>query len=170
MDRHDNEDHVLTGAEVVGIARVPEKNQAQPAAPWRATKRFRRRTTTSVGRYVCGQSTVNVHSFLANWKSAALLGNAMSYTKHHTDTDAERRRKDRVLRARVAAAERWGHTGDWSAATAPARQGLRAKFEQQADPDGVLPLDERARRADALQRAHMLRLSQASARARRRRT
>jgi hypothetical protein len=79
-------------------------------------------------------------------------------------------RADRALIARIAASERWGRTGDRSAATAPARHGLRAKFELEADPDGVLPIDERARRADALQRAHMLRLSLASARARRRKT
>ena len=98
----------------------------------------------------------------------ALPGGSMSSAEHGADD--ERHRKDRALIARIAAAERWGHTGDRSAATAPARRGLRAKFELEADPDGVLPIDERARRADALQRAHMLRLSLASAKARRRRT
>lgn len=44
----------------------------------------------------------------------------------------------------------------------------RARFEQQADPDGVLSDEERARRADLLMRAHMLRLAAASAKARRR--
>jgi hypothetical protein len=100
----------------------------------------------------------------------ALPGGSMSSADHRTDVDAERHRKDRALMARIAASERWGHTGNRSAATAPARDGLRAKFELEADPDGVLPIDERARRADALQRAHMLRLSLASARARRRKT
>jgi hypothetical protein len=33
MDRHDNEDHVLTGAEVVGIARVPEKTRRNQLHP-----------------------------------------------------------------------------------------------------------------------------------------
>jgi hypothetical protein len=108
--------------------------------------------------------------FLADKKSAALLGRVMSYPERHTDADTERCRKDRLLRARIAAAERWAHTGDRSAATAPARRGLRAKFEKEVDPEGVLPIDERAWRADALQRAHMLRLALASARARRRRT
>jgi hypothetical protein len=98
----------------------------------------------------------------------ALPGGSMRSADHRTDIDAERHRKDRALIARIAASERWGHTGNRSAATAPARHGLRAKFELEADPDGVLPIDERARRADALQRAHMLRLSLASARARRR--
>ena len=54
---------------------------------------------------------------------------------------------DRALVARIAAAERWARTADRTAATAPARRGLAAKFEREADPDGVLPPDERARRA-----------------------
>jgi hypothetical protein len=45
--------------------------------------------------------------------------------------------------------------------------GLRAKYETAADPDGVLPPDERARRADLLHRAHMLRAAHASVKARR---
>ncbi|CCH89088.1 protein of unknown function [Modestobacter italicus] len=74
---------------------------------------------------------------------------------------------DRAVIARIASAERWARTGDRSAATRPARQGLRARFEREADPDGVLDEAERARRADALMTAHMLRLARASARARR---
>jgi hypothetical protein len=77
--------------------------------------------------------------------------------------------EDRALRARIAAAERWGRTVDRCAATAPARRGMRAKFEREADPDGVLAADERARRADQLHYAHMLRMSRAAAQARRRR-
>ncbi len=79
-----------------------------------------------------------------------------------------RRRDDRVLIARIAAAERWGRTGDRTAATEPARRGLRAKFEREADPDGMLSAQERTRRADQLMHAHMLRMSRAAARARRR--
>lgn len=79
-----------------------------------------------------------------------------------------RRRADRVLMARIAAAERWGRTADRAAATAPARRGLRAKFEREADPDGTLPPHERARRADQLMHSHMLRMSRAAAQARRR--
>lgn len=71
---------------------------------------------------------------------------------------------DRALRARIASTERWGRIKDRSAATDPARRGLRAKFEGEADPDSVLPPAERARRADHLMRAHMLRMSRASAR------
>ena len=127
MDRHDDEDLLLTTGDVARCARTSSRLLALP-------------------------------------------GGSMSSADHGTDIDAERHRRDRALIARIAASERWGHTGDWSAATAPARRGLRAKFELEADPDGVLPIDERARRADALQRAHMLRLSLASARARRRNT
>jgi len=75
---------------------------------------------------------------------------------------------DRVLMARIAAAERWGHTNDRRAATAPARRGLRTKFEREADPHGTLTPAERARRADHLMRAHMLRMSRAAAEGRRR--
>jgi len=74
-----------------------------------------------------------------------------------------------MLRARIAAAERWGRTVDRTAATAPARQGMRAKLEYEADPDGVLPPHERARRADQLHHAHMMRMALASAKARARR-
>ena len=79
-----------------------------------------------------------------------------------------RSQHDRVLVARIAAAERWARTSDRTEATAPARRGLTAKFEREADPDGVLPPEERARRADLLMRAHMLRMARRSAQARRR--
>lgn len=70
---------------------------------------------------------------------------------------------DRTLIARLAAAERWGRETDRVAATARARTAARARFEREADPDGTLPPDERARRADHLQHAHMLRMSRAAA-------
>lgn len=79
-----------------------------------------------------------------------------------------RSQHDRVLVARIAAAERWARTSDRTQATAPARRGLTAKFEREADPDGVLTPEERARRADLLMRAHMLRMARRSAQARRR--
>jgi hypothetical protein len=78
------------------------------------------------------------------------------------------RARDRAVIARIAAAERWARTSDRAAATEPARRGLRAKFERQADPDDALDAAERARRADALMTAHMLRLARESAKARRR--
>jgi len=79
-----------------------------------------------------------------------------------------RSQHDRVLVARIAAAERWARTSDRTQATAPARRGLTAKFEREADPDGILPPGERTRRADLLMRAHMLRMARRSALARRR--
>ena len=79
-----------------------------------------------------------------------------------TDGD-EHRTRDRAVIARIAAAERWARTPDRRAATEPARRGLRARFEREADPEGLLDASERARRADALLCAHMLRLARASA-------
>lgn len=82
--------------------------------------------------------------------------------------DEPGRFRDRALIARIAAAERWARTDDRTAATEPARRGLRARFERQVDPDQTLDPAERARRADALMAAHMLRLARQSAKARRR--
>lgn len=73
------------------------------------------------------------------------------------------------MRAQVAAAERWARTPDRAAATAPARRGLIAKFEREVDPEGQLSSAERSRRAEQLLRAHMIRMSLASAERRRRR-
>lgn len=68
--------------------------------------------------------------------------------------------------ARIANAERWAHEGDRVAATAAARAAFMRKFEDQVDPDRVLPADELARRAQSAMRAHMLRIGQKSAEAR----
>ena len=46
--------------------------------------------------------------------------------------------ESRSMVAQIAAAERWGRTADRTAATAPARAGLRAKFAREVDPDGTL--------------------------------
>jgi hypothetical protein len=50
--------------------------------------------------------------------------------------------------------------------TAPARSGFLSRFERQVDPDGALSEAERARRAEAALRAHMIRLAARSAKAR----
>ena len=50
--------------------------------------------------------------------------------------------------------------------TRAARSGFRQRFEREVDPMGVLRPAERARRADAALRAHMLTLAQRSAEAR----
>jgi hypothetical protein len=75
--------------------------------------------------------------------------------------------EERSLVAQIAAAERWGRTADRSAATAPARAGLRAKYAREVDPDNQLDDAERERRVDSLMRAHMLRMSLAAKNARR---
>jgi hypothetical protein len=58
-------------------------------------------------------------------------------------------------------------THDPQAAMAKARAVFLASFEQQADPQGVLPPAERQRRAAQLRRAYFARLALASAKARR---
>ena len=72
---------------------------------------------------------------------------------------AARTPEDRSLVAQIAAAERWGRTRDRTAATAPARAGLRAKFAREVDPTGALGPAEVERRVEQLMRAHMLRMS-----------
>jgi hypothetical protein len=74
--------------------------------------------------------------------------------------------EDRSLIAQIAAAERWGRTVDRTAATEPARAGVRAKFARQIDPDNQLDPVERERRVDQLVKAHMLRMSRAAKAAR----
>jgi hypothetical protein len=73
---------------------------------------------------------------------------------------------ERSLRARLAAYAKHGQS-DGRAATAKARTAFLARFELEADPEGVLPLDERRRRAERLRKAYFTRLALASARARR---
>jgi hypothetical protein len=55
---------------------------------------------------------------------------------------------------------------DPTAYTAAARATFAASFELEVDPDGTLPPEERAARADAARRAHYLRLAAKSAQAR----
>lgn len=75
---------------------------------------------------------------------------------------------ERALVGRIAASERWARETDRTAATAPARTAMLAKFEQQVDPDGVLTPEERARRAAHARKAYFTRLALKSAQARRR--
>ena len=72
----------------------------------------------------------------------------------------------RVLIARLAAHSKWAVTSDRTAATAAARQAARDRFAKLVDPDGVLPPDERAQRADAARQAHFCRMALRSAQAR----
>ena len=78
---------------------------------------------------------------------------------------------ERALIAQMAAATRWGRSGtaeNRAAATQPARDGLRRRFEIEADPHRVLSDAERAARVDQLLHAHMLRMSLKAAAGRRR--
>ena len=57
-------------------------------------------------------------------------------------------------------------THDPRETTAKARATFLERFEREVDPDGVLPPEERRRRAHYARRAHFARLALASARAR----
>ena len=74
---------------------------------------------------------------------------------------------DRSLIARLATHGSWAKTTGPSARTAPARRALLDRFERQVDPDGVLSLEERARRAAHARKAYFARLALRSAQARR---
>lgn len=76
---------------------------------------------------------------------------------------------ERTMRARLGAHAQWARTEDRTARTAAARSGFYKRFENEVDPDGVLSPAERAQRAENARKAHMLKLSMASAKARRRR-
>lgn len=79
----------------------------------------------------------------------------------------ERTPEDRQMHARIAAHHRWAHEPDRRAATAPARRAALERFERQVDPDGVLPPDERARRATSARKAYFIQLARKSALVRR---
>lgn len=69
----------------------------------------------------------------------------------------------RVLRARMGAhAQHAKH--DPHETTAAARSAFLARFEREVDPDGILPPDERARRAEHALKAHMAGLALRSSR------
>lgn len=75
--------------------------------------------------------------------------------------------EQRVLHAKLAQHIRWAGVADRSAETAPARAGLRAKFETQArqlHPDGSP--ETIARAAESLRKAHFARLALLSSKAR----
>lgn len=74
----------------------------------------------------------------------------------------------RSLRARIAAHTSWANEEDRSRRTAAARTAAADRFAREVDPDGVLPPEERARRAESARKAHFCRMAKASAAARRR--
>ena len=78
---------------------------------------------------------------------------------------------DRSARARIAAWEKAAQ-GDTREHTAAAREKSPAKLDYflgRVDPDGVLPLAERTRRAEAARKAHFTRMALRSAQVRRER-
>lgn len=80
-------------------------------------------------------------------------------SKHADETD-------RSLRARVAALTLHSQV-DGREITAKARKTFADSFEQKVDPNGVLPEEERKRRASKLKRAHYTELARKSAVSRR---
>ena len=74
---------------------------------------------------------------------------------------------ERILRAQLGASRSWANTSDPTARTQPARAAAMARFEREVDPDGVLPQEERTRRARYALKAHMQSLALKSATARR---
>jgi hypothetical protein len=71
-----------------------------------------------------------------------------------------------ALAAKVAAHASWKNTEDRTARTARARAAALAKFENEVDPYGVLPPEERRRRAEHARREHLARISLRSAKVR----
>jgi hypothetical protein len=73
---------------------------------------------------------------------------------------------NRSLAGKIAANERWSRVTDRSAETRAARDAAERRFEDQVDPDRVLPPAERARRAKNARNAFYARLSLAGVKAR----
>lgn len=76
---------------------------------------------------------------------------------------------ERRMAAQIANAVRWSRQSqsDRKVATAPARRGLEAKWAKEIDPDGTMSPEELELRIESARKAHMLRMSLASAKARR---
>lgn len=64
----------------------------------------------------------------------------------------------RSQRARLAATSRWAKQ-DPSAGTQAAREAFLQRFVDEVDPDRVLPVAERERRAESAKRAHFQRMA-----------
>ena len=63
------------------------------------------------------------------------------------------------MRARLAAHALHAKVADPAAHTAPARKAFLDRFEREADPNGVLSAQERARRAEHLRKAYFTALA-----------
>lgn len=75
----------------------------------------------------------------------------------------------RTLQARANAHASWAKTVDPTARTEPARLAFLDRFERQVDPEGTLPVADRARMAAQARRSYFLGLAAKSAAARRKR-
>lgn len=71
--------------------------------------------------------------------------------------------EQRKHRARLGAHTSWANTTDPAARTAAGRKAALERFEKEVDPDGVLPPEERARRAEHAKKAFYARIQLASA-------
>jgi hypothetical protein len=75
----------------------------------------------------------------------------------------------RELAASIGSLTRWSRVhGDTARrdALAPARAGLRSRWEQEADPEGQLSAEDLDAAVDRLKKAHYRRMALASAKAR----
>jgi hypothetical protein len=70
---------------------------------------------------------------------------------------------ERSISGRIGAEISWSRTHDRSARTRPAREKFLKRFEDEVDPDGKLPPEERRVLADHAPRAYMLGLAQRAA-------
>lgn len=75
---------------------------------------------------------------------------------------------ERVLRSKMAAHKSWANTEDRAARTAAARQAAADRFEKLVDPEGKLPIAERAKRAESARKAFYAEMAFKSHRSRRR--
>ncbi len=74
--------------------------------------------------------------------------------------------QQRALRARIGAHALHAQVVDPATHTAPARRAFLDRFEREVDPEGLLSVGERARRAEHARKAYFFRLALASAKAR----
>lgn len=77
---------------------------------------------------------------------------------------------ERKMSSRIGGLMSWANEQDPTGRAQRMQEGLLARFEREADPDGKLDPAERRRRAELLRKAHMTRLALKSAKARRKRT
>ena len=76
--------------------------------------------------------------------------------------------QDMALRGRIGA-YRLHATHDAKETTKPARAAFMTRFETEVDPDGVLSLENRSRRAESAKKGYFAQLARKSVKARRQR-